>query len=68
MKLKITIDDKTITREVVKKEESIYGKYYKTQNGWCVDFDNHFNRWEITTIVKGEFMGRFKKTDIIEIK
>jgi hypothetical protein len=75
MKLKINfkndnknIISETILRTVKNKEESIYGKYYTLNCGWFVEFDNHFNRWEITTIKKGERVGRFNKEDIIELK
>ena len=75
MKLKINFIDynkniisETIIRTVKKKEESIYGKYYTLNCGWFVVFDNHFNRWEITTLQKGEMIGRYKKEDITELK
>ena len=75
MKLKINFKDyykdivsDTIIRTVKKKEESIYGKYYTLNCGWYVEFDNHFNRWEITTLKKGEKVGRFNKEDITELK
>ena len=61
------IISETIIRTVKKKEESIYGKYYTLNCGWFVEFDNHFNRWEITTLKKGEIVGRFEKEDIIEL-
>ena len=72
MKLKINfiennINTETIVRKVKKKEESIYGKYYTLNCGWYVEYNNHFNRWEITTLKKGEFVGRFSKEQIIEI-
>ena len=75
IKLKINLQDymtkdnksKTITRTVNKKEESIYGVFYTLDCGWYVSFDNYFNRWEIHTLVKGEYIGRFGKDEIIEI-
>ena len=76
MKLRInfksTFQDEYITsasfdREVVKKEESIYGIYYTLKCGWYVEYSNHFNRWEITTLQKGEYVGRFDSEDIKEI-
>ena len=76
MKLRINFKDNfqgeyitshTIDREIVKKEESIYGVYYTLKCGWYVDYDNHFKRWEITTLQKGEFVGKFNKEDITEI-
>tara|TARA_R100000664_G_C2743475_1_gene131656 strand:+ start:720 stop:950 length:231 start_codon:yes stop_codon:yes gene_type:complete len=76
MKLKINfkstfkgerITSHTIDREVIKKEQSINGTYYTLKCGWFADYNNHFKRWEITTIKKGEFVGRFDKEDIKEI-
>ena len=67
MKLKINLGEKTIERDIVKKEESIYGTYYTLQCGWLVNYDTHFNRWEITTLKKGEYIGRFKENDIKQI-
>jgi hypothetical protein len=58
----------TIERDIVKKEESIYGEYYTLKCGWYVEYDNKFKRWEITTLKKGEYVGRFDKEDIKEIK
>jgi hypothetical protein len=67
MKLKINLGEKTIERDIVKKEESIYGICYTLQCGWFVDYDKHFNRWEITTLKKGEYIGRFQENDIKQI-
>jgi hypothetical protein len=67
MKLKINSDTINTEREVEKKEESIYGNYYTLKCGWFVEYDNHFKRWEITTLKKGGFIGRFLEKEITEI-
>ena len=56
----------TIERDVVEKEESIYGEHYTLKCGWYVSYDNKFKRWEITTLKNGEFVGIFDEEDIIE--
>jgi hypothetical protein len=57
----------TIDREIQKKEKSIYGVYYTLKCGWYVEYNFHHKRWEITTITKGEYVGRFNKEDVEEI-
>ena len=76
MKLRINFTDyfkgsiiitHTIDRDVVKKEESIYGVYYTLKCGWYVEYDNKFKRWEIETLTTGQYVGRFEKENIKEI-
>jgi len=66
MKLKINSDTINTEREVEKKEESIYGNYYTLKCGWFVEYDNYFKRWEITTLVDGKYIGRFRENQILE--
>ena len=66
MKLKINSDTINTEREVEKKEESIYGNYYTLKCGWFVEYDNYFKRWEITTLVNGQYIGRFRENEILE--
>tara|TARA_R100000152_G_C6781671_1_gene216750 strand:+ start:436 stop:678 length:243 start_codon:yes stop_codon:yes gene_type:complete len=61
------ITSHTMDREVVKKEESDYGIYYTLKCGWYVDYNYQYKRWEITTLKKGDYVGRFSKEDIKEI-
>ena len=68
MKLKINLGNKTTERNIIKKDEGMYGTSYTLKCGWFVYYDNtHFNKWRIVSLKKGEQIGIFEKNDIKEL-
>tara|TARA_R110002020_G_C15655408_1_gene716167 strand:- start:130 stop:342 length:213 start_codon:yes stop_codon:yes gene_type:complete len=67
LKIKSKSPKLNIERTVLKKEQSIYGNHYTLKCGWYVDYESKRKRWEITTLKKGEFIGRFLEKEITEI-